>query len=1166
MLDEMPQRVAQLGLFNIYRALSTQASSSSLPRVQSRATNDMPTHGDLPDIFISYNHDERSIASALREELVRRGVPTFIDSNGLPLGASWPERLERALEAARKTIVLIGRNGLGGTQRKEVDLALDLQTRSPERRVIPVLLSGADPAIVPGFLRLNTWVDLRNVGQDRDKWNALAVALQNETPLPDESPEEICPYVGIQAFVEDQEAFFFGREHWVDLLMQKVFAYPIVSIVGPSGSGKSSVVSAGLVPRLRRIRHPEPVWTVCRFRPDQFPYRQFADALIRIAPASGTAGELAADLERGNGALESVAARIREASNGVGRLLVVIDQFEELFTLTRGPYRDPFIAALIGSAMGGSINLVITLRADFYSDTLRASRELADSMSNAQVTLGPLTPTELRAVIERPAALVGLRFEPNLVDRILASVIRQPGALPLLEYALTALWNERTGRLLTGAAYDHINGVEGALAQHAQRVADGLPAADVYYLFQRLVRVGRPGDEGGDSRRRAMRNEFTEQVWQTALTFAQPTTRLLVFGKDSDPGIETVEIAHEALIQHWEWWKDRIKADRDFLLFRQRLEPFVDTGALPDALRSEARRWSRDQRAVLLSAAERVVIQRSLEGSRRRTAALRTAAVVGVVLLLAGSALFVYWRTDANQVRLIAGDAAASRLSVLGSETALRYLRDLVLAGRAPLAQRLVEHDDARVAGSPAFFDDARLQVAEALLDVGDAPAASKVLENAANRQSWTVGEFERTYLVDRKFIWQTRLGIAWARAGERGRTREMLDRLRAVQPPPSLEALAARLELSSRANDPAHQDVTRASISELADRSDAVGILSVFAGALRRRGLHQEGQQALERALQLETQAQPKLGELESLYNALRQFNRPEAAAGIFESASARVWALPPSEERTGLLLELALLPFTTRAAVSPARLSAAVDRILNEITRIGDGDWLRNRFALTKVAFVWAASGNAERAYDLLRQYRDVFPQDVAAVDVMERLAGFERFDAALSLASYVRGEGETRERAQLAEIRVLALGGRHEQLANRLPGLIAYAARPHDKPGAGYEELGELGVELARHGDPEAASQAAKALQDLISTLPDRDRSRHLMRIATINAHLNKLRDARTIASGCDDSDRLEAYAAVLRAYAKLQSVRLRAIVERDESIIAGHDAASAKPQAR
>jgi hypothetical protein len=185
---------------------------------------------------------------------------------------------------------------------------------------------------------------------------------------------------------------------------------------------------------------------------------------------------------------------------------------------------------------------------------------------------------------------------------------------------------------------------------------------------------------------------------------------------------------------------------------------------------------------------------------------------------------------------------------------------------------------------------------------------------------------------------------------------------------------------------------------------------------------------------------------------------------------------------------------------------------------------------------------------------------------VDVMGRLAGWNYFDPALALASYVRGDGEAREQAQLEETRVLALAARHEQLATRLPGLIAYAAQPHDKRGAGYDAIGELGVELARHGDPAAATAAAEALHNLIGTLGDRDRSRHLMRIATINVHLNKLRDARRIASGCDDADRLEAYAAVLRAYARLQSVRLRAIVERDESIIAGHDAASAKPPAR
>src|SRR5262249_43952554 len=154
-----------------------------------------------------------------------------------------------------------------------------------------------------------------------------------------------------------------------------------------------------------------------------------------------------------------------EKSNGTGRLLLVADQFEELFTLTPEPRRRPFAQALLHVGGSAPVTVLVTLRADFYSQIITLDRELSDVLAPVQVNIGALTPDELRESITAPARLVGLEFESGLADRILTDVGSEPGRLPLVEFALTEIWQRREGRLLTNRAYDEIGGVTGALAR-----------------------------------------------------------------------------------------------------------------------------------------------------------------------------------------------------------------------------------------------------------------------------------------------------------------------------------------------------------------------------------------------------------------------------------------------------------------------------------------------------------------------------------------------------------------------------------------------------------------------------------------------------------------------------------------------------------------------------
>jgi len=391
----------------------------------------------------------------------------------------------------------------------------------------------------------------------------------------------ICPYRGLQVFREEDAAFFFGRNAFAHQLFQFILGNDLVAIVGPSGSGKSSAVQAGLLPLLRRERPPANTWDVVVFTPGNDPFHRLASALVPLldgdklnAAGLAEAEHLGANLASGQTAVESVIRRVIDESNGTGRLLLVVDQFEELFTLTPEPSRWPFAKALLRALGSAPFGLLLTLRADFYSQILTLDRELSDRLASAQVKIGALTQDELRESITAPAKLVGLEFEPGLVERILADVGSEPGRLPLLEFALTELWQRRDGNRIVNRAYDEIGGATGALAQRAEaEFARFRPEEKIAArrLFSRLVRVG----EGGNDRRQLIDVSEADPVTQYVMrTLAD--ARLVVTSVDFGTGKPVVGVAHEALILNWERLRGWLNEDREFLLWRQRLEAQVE--------------------------------------------------------------------------------------------------------------------------------------------------------------------------------------------------------------------------------------------------------------------------------------------------------------------------------------------------------------------------------------------------------------------------------------------------------------------------------------------------------------------------------------------------------------------------------------------------------------
>ena len=216
--------------------------------------------------------------------LAQRGIATFLDRDRLTAGFPWPSALESALSAAKAVVVFLGTNGLGSWQKREVYFALDRQIEVEKQGgsfpVIPVLLPGAERG--QAFLFLNTWIDTA-ADTESEVVAALAAAIDASTTSPtSRAAADLCPYVGLRAFREADSGLFFGRDRFIDELRDRVLTHALVGLVGPSGSGKSSIALAGLVPRLRGERPPRPTWDAAVMQPRDNPWLGFADSFIPL--------------------------------------------------------------------------------------------------------------------------------------------------------------------------------------------------------------------------------------------------------------------------------------------------------------------------------------------------------------------------------------------------------------------------------------------------------------------------------------------------------------------------------------------------------------------------------------------------------------------------------------------------------------------------------------------------------------------------------------------------------------------------------------------------------------------------------------------------------------------------------------------------------------------
>ena len=533
----------------------------------------------------------------------------------------------------------------------------------------------------------------------------------------------ICPYMGLSAFCEEDAQYFYGREILTQELVHKIANSAFTTVIGASGSGKSSVVQVGAIPALKQgkqIPNSEQ-WVIKTIRPGANPL----EALVQKLGVGSS--QLEGILHLG---VESFVYWIR--NHTCPFIVLVVDQFEELFTLAPATDREKFLELLLGAVeyAGDRFKLIITLRADFIASCLEIAA-LAKLLQDNTVLIPPkLSLDDYRRVIINPARQVGLKVEPELVEILLRELDRSAGDLPLLEFVLEQLWHHRVNGELTLKAYqEKLGGIKGALERSSQEVYENLdPQAQecAKWIFLSLTQLGE-GTE--DTRRRVNKSELIvkkypiELVEKTLQIFTaaklvvmnlEEDEELLAAGKgnfdthnvetelirslqNGNPSV-TVEVAHEILIRHWptlRWWLEenraRLRSQRqieqaaqlwkqnnrhcDFLLQGVRLMEAEDiyikyTDELSEDIQEFIVVCLQERKQQQFLAQKRV---------RQRRRAISALSILGVATLGLGG--FAYWKFKTAQLRDVVGFNESARANILSNKQ-LEALMDTVKAGR----------------------------------------------------------------------------------------------------------------------------------------------------------------------------------------------------------------------------------------------------------------------------------------------------------------------------------------------------------------------------------------------------------------------------------------------------------------------------------------------------
>jgi WD40 repeat protein len=547
----------------------------------------------LYDLFVSYvEADHAWVEGYLLDALTHADLRCYTEAD-FPLGVPRLEALEDAVKASRHILLIVSPAYLAEDLARFTDLMA--QHHGLETATWPVIPLILEEVQLPPRLATLPALDASDPARQAEVIGELCAKLQRPVPAP--LPRPPCPYPGMVPFSEEDSDRFFGRDQQVEALLQQLRLHPFLTVIGPSGSGKSSLVYAGLIPALRKSGLFGPAeWLVRAMRPGESP----------LATLRATIGD-AVDLET------------FQPTGGEGQAphrLLVVDQFEETFTHAKGD-GDVLQKAVLRLSQAPTCYVVLTVRADFYPDLMAGPLWPEIQAHRAEVL--PLGEEGLRQAIVSPAERMGVFVETALVERLIDDAAGEPGILPFVQETLVLLWErvERRylplrayeGLVLTASSYEdlgdvQLTGLQVAMAQQAEATLAGLSADQQTVARRIFLRLVQFGQGRTDIRRQQTVSELccvedSRPVFDQILRHLTDH-RLLTLGGGEQDGDRTVDIAHEALIDGWPTLRHWLGERREAEQIRRRLEAKAQewvrlgrgSGGLMDEVELlEAERW-----------------------------------------------------------------------------------------------------------------------------------------------------------------------------------------------------------------------------------------------------------------------------------------------------------------------------------------------------------------------------------------------------------------------------------------------------------------------------------------------------------------------------------------------------------------------------------------------
>jgi len=509
------------------------------------------------DVFVSYAEADRAwVEGYLLAALEQAEVQCMYES-AFALGVPRLLEFERAIKQSKRTLLIISAAYLADGLNSFIDTmgqAYGQETNTWP--VIPLLRQS-----VPLPPRLSMLVGLRATNETEQESAIAQLCADLKRPLPAPAPAPDCPYPGMKPFDSGDQDRFFGRDQEIEELLERLRLHPFITVIGPSGSGKSSLVFAGLIPTLQRSKlFGSGGWRIQSMRPGETPQTTLKQTLAK-------------------GAQQKAA-----------RMLLVIDQFEELFTLSKQE-AITFQESLLKLSKTPNVYLVLTVRADFYADLMTSL--LWQEIQNYRLEVVPLNETGLRQAVLKPAEAVGVFVEPALVERLVTDAAGEPGMLPLVQETLVLLWQRLERRFLPLRAYEALvlpraayggqeigqkTGLQVAIARRADQAIKELKddpekqQAIARGIFLRLIQFG----EGRADTRRQQSIEDLRAATDDPILFNKTLKqlvdcRLLTPSGDDKNSTRKIDIAHEALIAGWPTLQQWINKQRGTEQTRRRL-------------------------------------------------------------------------------------------------------------------------------------------------------------------------------------------------------------------------------------------------------------------------------------------------------------------------------------------------------------------------------------------------------------------------------------------------------------------------------------------------------------------------------------------------------------------------------------------------------------------